>query len=122
MVKLIWGQEGQLCFESEEEYYYSLGLLCNSQWFNIVFEPNKLTNSWGNAFRIQCTNCPVTLPRAFQRALRSQMRINNNEYVTNLYNNHNFSYTGKYIEGDYATVRATVPLAYLEVFDEGYNQ
>lgn len=47
MSKLVWGQASQLTFADQEEYYYSLGLLCNSNWFNIVYEPNKLTNSWG---------------------------------------------------------------------------
>ena len=123
MAQLVWGQAGQLSFESQEEYYYSLGLLCNSNWFNIVYEPNRLTNSWGDAFRIQCGNCPVELPQAFQDALRTQMRINNNEYVENLYENHGFTYDGtKYIFGDYATVRTTVPATYLANFDEGYNQ
>lgn len=123
MARLVWGQAGQLSFANQQEYYYSLGLLCNSGWFNIVYEPNRLTNSWGDAFRIQCANCPVTLPQAFQNALRSQERINNNEYVENLYTNHNFIYDGtKYISGDYMSVRATVPAAYLADFDEGYNQ
>jgi hypothetical protein len=123
MAKLVWGQEGQLSFSNQHEYYYSLGLLCNSDWFNIVYEPNRLTNSWGDAFRIQCANCPVDLPQAFQNALRTQKRINNNEYVENLYKNHNFVYDGtKYISGDYTSVRETVPHAYLADFDEGYNQ
>lgn len=123
MAKLVWGQEGQLKFADQKEYYYALGLLCNSDWFNIVYEPNKLTNSWGDAFRIQCANCPVELPKAFQDALRSQKRINNNEYVENLYNNHGFLYDGtKYIHGEYQTVRATVPISYLAYFDEGFNQ
>lgn len=123
MAKLIWGKNEQLGFESQQEYYYSLGLLCRSEWFNIVYEPNKLTNSWEDAFRIQCAKCPVILPQAFQNALRSQDRINNNEYVENLYCNHDFEYDGnKYIHGNYATVRETVPPAYLVNFDEGYNQ
>ena len=123
MVKLLWGQAGQLRFADQEEYYFSLGLLCNSSWFNIVYEPNRLTNSWGDAFRIQCANCPVELPQAFQNALRSQYRINNNEYVENLYNNHNFVYDGvKYIHGDYHSVRTTVPKSYLKNFDAGYKQ
>jgi hypothetical protein len=123
MVQLEWGQARQLIFANPQEYYYSLGLLCNSDWFNIVYEPNRLTNSWGDAFRIQCANCPVVLPQAFQNALRSQERINNNEYVENLYTNHNFVYDGtKYISGDYTSVRATVPAAYLADFDEGYKQ
>lgn len=122
MAQLVWGQDGQLEFANQEEYYYSLGLLCNSDWFNIVYEPNRLTNSWGDAFRIQCTKCPVVLPQAFQKALRSQDRINNNAYVENLHTNHNFVYDGiKYISGDYASVRTTVPAEYLDDFDSGYN-
>lgn len=123
MAKLVWGKDGQLSFDNQEEYYYSLGLLCKSNWFHIVFEPNRLTNSWGDAFRIQCGNCPVDLPEAFQNASRSQQRINNNEYVENLHVNHNFEYDGtKYIRGNYKEVRKTVPEEYLEDFDAGYNQ
>lgn len=123
MARLVWGQAGQLQFADQEEYYYCLGLLCNSSWFNIVYEPNRLTNSWGDAFRIQCANCPVDLPQAFENALRSQSRINNNEYVENLYQNHDFDYGGgKYITGNYNKVRLTVPAAYVSCFDDGYNQ
>ena len=123
MAKLTWGQLDQLQFADQNEYYYALGLLCNSGWFNIVYEPNKLTNSWGDAYRIQCGKCPVALPGAFQDAIRTQSRINNNDYVENLYCNHNFHYDGgKYIYGDYAAVRTTVPSQYLASFDAGYNQ
>lgn len=123
MARLVWGQDGQLEFADQEEYYYSLGLLCNSDWFNIVYEPNKLTNSWEDAYRIQCAKCPVTLPQAFQDALRTQKRINNNEYVENLYTNHNFDFDGpKHIRGDYDDVRETVPDEYLADFDDGYYQ
>lgn len=123
MARLVWGQDGQLEFSDQEEYYYSLGLLCHSDWFNIVYEPNRLTNSWADAYRIQCSKCPVELPQAFQDALRSLDRINNNEYVENLYTNHNFIYDGtKYIYGNYEEVRETVPDKYLKDFDAGYNQ
>lgn len=123
MAQLDWGKFDQLSFEDQEEYYYSLGLLCNSNWFKIVYEPNKRTNSWTDAFRIQCANCPVPLPAAFKDALRTQKRINNNDYVENLYSNHMFDYNGgKYITGDYDKVRTTVPARYIASFDQGYNQ
>lgn len=92
MAKLVWGRDEQLQFADQGEYYYSLGLLCHPGRFNIVYEPNKLTNSWEDAYKIQCANCQVPLPQAFQDALRSQDRINNNEYVDNLFRNHNFKY------------------------------
>lgn len=123
MAQLDWGRDDQLSFADQEEYYYSLGLLCNSDWFSIVFEPNSITNSWTDAFRIQCARCPVKLPPAFRNALRTQYRINNNEYVENLYRHHMFDYDGeKYITGDYDKVRTTVPEKYLADFDEGYEQ
>ncbi len=125
MAKLVWGRDEQLQFADQGEYYYSLGLLCHPGRFNIVYEPNKLTNSWEDAYKIQCANCQVPLPQAFQDALRSQDRINNNEYVDNLFRNHNFKYKegdDKHIYGDYDDVRETVPDAYLEDFDEGYDQ
>lgn len=110
-------------FADQREYYYALGLLCNSDWFSIVYEPNRRTNSWEDAFRIQCGKCPVPLPQAFRDALRTQDRVNNNEYVENLYENHNFEYDGrKYISGNYDDVRETVPDAYLADFDAGYEQ
>lgn len=123
MARLEWGKYDQLSFEDEEEYYYSLGLLCNSDWFKIVYEPNSITNSWTDAFRIQCGRCPVKLPPAFKDALRTQDRINNNEYVENLYTNHGFDYDEeKYITGSYNKVRATVPQKYVGDFDKGYYQ
>lgn len=123
MARLDWGRDDQLSFADQEEYYYALGLLCNSDWFSIVYEPNSITNSWTDAFRIQCARCPVELPPAFKDALRTQRRINNNEYVENLYINHKFDYDGgKYITGDYNKVRTTVPKEYIADFDEGYDQ
>lgn len=125
MAKLVWGRDEQLQFADQGEYYYSLGLLCRPGRFNIVYEPNKLTNSWEDAYRIQCANCQVPLPQAFQDALRSQDRINNNEYVDNLFRNHNFKYKegdDKHIYGDYDDVRETVPDAYLKDFEKGYDQ
>ena len=123
MAQLIWGKAGQLRFENNEEYYYSLGLLCKSNWFSIVYEHNSQTNSWADAFRIQYSGCSIEkLPTGFRNALRTQQRINNNEYVENLYHNHNFCYDGnKYIYGDYNNVRSTVPEEYIQNFDLGYN-
>lgn len=124
MVKLIWGNDGQLNFKDEREYFYSLGMLCKNNEFNIVHEYNKLTNSWEDAYRIQCHNKDI-LTDAFRNALRTQNRINNNEYIENLLNNHNFEYMEKdhkHIIGNYSNVISTVPAQYHRDFDDGYNK
>lgn len=125
MAKLIWGNNGQLNFKDEREYFCSLGLLCKKNAFNIVYEHNKLTNSWEDAYRIQCPAYLIgILTDAFKNALRTQNRINNNEYIKNLIDNHNFEYTGngKYIIGDYLKVINTVPTQYRSDFTAGYNR
>ncbi len=48
--QLTWGQNEQLEFSDEEEYYYALGLLCLNSWFPITFqkEPKGLTVQYRN--------------------------------------------------------------------------
>lgn len=122
MINLEWGKNKQLSFSNPNEYFYSLGLLCHNEWFNIVYEQNKRTKSWTDAYRIECANCPKSkLSNAFINALRDNSRINNNEYVKNLLDNHKFDcLDGKHIYGDYIIVRTTVPRFYINDFNNGY--
>lgn len=118
--QLTWGQNEQLEFSDEEEYYYALGLLCLNSWFPITFQmdPKRLTVQ----YRIYCNGCPAEfMPRAFRRAETTGGIINNNEYVRNLCENHGFLKTGNKISGNYAVVRKTVPLEYRDAFDKGYE-
>lgn len=121
-MKLTWGKEGQLQFKNEKEYYESLGALCHDDKFHITYETNSKTNSWSDALRIKCnTN---NLSDAFSNARRDANRINCNEYVTNLYQNHNFNFDkkNKKLSGDYNKVRETVPKEYQGDFEKGYNR
>lgn len=120
----IWGKGGQLEFKDDNEYYEVLGELCHSDLFHITFETNIETNSWGNAFRIKCNVDKKQLTDAFKNSIRDANRINCNEYVTNLYQNHNFDFDkkNKKLYGDYDKVKKSIPDEFLDDFEKGYKK
>lgn len=123
MDKRYWGKNGQLQFESDYEYYKSLGALCRPGAFHISFETNSKTDSWGDAFRIRCTGNPDRMTDAFKHAAKSNSRINNNDYIENLVDQHDFTFNtaSKIVSGKYDDVKHTVPTQYHDAFDEGYH-
>ncbi|GEM_PF-199682 len=122
MIKLVYGKEGQLYFDNEREYYETLGALCNEKVFYISFEENSKTNSWSDAYRIRCKIGKDRLLEPLQRAVRDRNRINCNEYIKNLHDNHKFEYISeeKRLKGYYNEVIKTVPDKYVEAFNKGY--
>lgn len=123
MARLIWGKAQQLRFEDNYEYYWALGSLCRNGFYTITYETNSETESWSDAFRIKCLAGNGQLPNAFIKAMRNARRINCNDYVQNLYENHGFSFdvANKVLRGKYEEVRKTVPQEYIIAFDEGYQ-
>ena len=108
MAYLVWGKAKQLSFADQHEYYQALGSLCRRGSYTITFETNSQTESWGDAFI---------------NAMRNARRINCNDYVQNLYEQHDFDFdvANKVLHGDYNKVKRTVPTSYYEDFENGYN-
>lgn len=44
--QLVYGNEGQLCFDNKKQYYETVGALCNQDIFYITYEENKKTKSY----------------------------------------------------------------------------
>ena len=120
--QLEYGKDKQLKFASKDEYYKTVGALCNEDIFLITYEENKKTNSYSDAFRIKCRIDKDKLLDALKSALKTGNRINCNEFVEQLIQKHNFVFEAKTkrISGYYEKVIDTIPDKYVDVFREGY--
>lgn len=119
---LIYGNDGQLRFKDEEEYYEAVGTLCNDDIFLITYEENSKTNSYTDAYRIKCRIDKEKLMTPLRKAVRSGNRINCNQFVEQLINKHDFVWenNSKKIRGYYEKVVKTIPDRYVESFNRGY--
>lgn len=113
---------GTLNFNNENEYYVALGSFCNNKAFTISFEPNKLTGSYSDAYRMRKLATANKLIDPLEKAIRTGNRINSNSYVDNLIKNHNFVQNGKAIYGTLENVIKTVPKKYISEFMKGYTK
>lgn len=120
--KLEYGKDKQLKFASKDEYYKTVGALCNEDIFLITYEENSKTNSYSDARRIKCRIDKDKLLDALKNALKTGNRINCNEFVEQLIQKHNFVFDSntKRISGYYEKVIDTIPDKYVDVFREGY--
>ncbi len=122
MVKLVFGKDSQLKFHSEAEYYEALGSFCNTKAFTISLEFNKRTGSYSDAYRIRTLSAACNLIPPIATAIRSNGRINCNEYISSLIENHNFVANGSAICGVFDNVINTVPTQYAGAFIKGYKE
>lgn len=118
---LHWGCNPQLVFESENEYYRALGHLTNSKAYSISYEFNKKNGSYSDACRIHKLNAAVNIPQAFVNKMRTN-RINCNDYVENLKENHNFVQSGQVYTRNFDDVLSTVPEEYISDFLVGFKE
>ncbi len=89
-LKLIFGTEKQLEFADTKDFYMSFGMVCNPNIFTISYEMNKKNGSYSNAYRLRVlSSCRKLLTPSLEKAVRSQNRINCNEYVEYLIDNYN---------------------------------
>lgn len=119
---LHWGKHPQLVFESANEYYRALGHLTNAKAYSISYEDNKKNGSYSDAFRIHILSQATNIPRAFQKKITTNDRINCNQYVENLINNHNFIREGKQIYCLFENVIKSVPNEFVSDFSTGYSE
>lgn len=120
MVPMVFGQRNYLRFDSEEDYYEVIGYLANRN-SNYFISCEEYENKWGAEYRINfysIENMPQSLRNAISAGNNSYVaRLNNNEFIYNLINRHNFSVTGQQNLND---VLETIPTQYFESFNRGY--
>ncbi len=86
-----------------------------------MWEHNEQQGAWDSEGRIQFTVTPLPFSNNLRHTAgvgRVTSRVNCNEFVENLINNHSF------VVGDIQdtlAIRATIPTQYQHCFDNGYN-
>lgn len=119
---LNYGQKNQVSFANEYEYYYALGFLANDNHAELHWEHNENQGAWGSEGRIHCLVPQHKFPNNFNFTAgigRTYARINCNDYVKKLIDEHNFSYNG--YSNDLNNILSTVPEEYIDIFMNGYN-
>lgn len=121
MAQVEFGHQNRLIFNSEYDLYESIGFLASSKRTSLTWENNETSGAWGSEGRIHCNGdlsvYPVSLQNKFTAGVGSVLRrINCNEFVEFLANNHGFKLNNSHTV---ANVRATIPPTYLAYFDRG---
>lgn len=119
---LHWGKHPQLVFESVNEYYRALGHLTNGKAYSISYEYNKKNGSYSDACRIHILSQATNVPQAFENKRTTNGRINCNDYVNNLKENHNFVQSGNVFSCNFNDVLSTVPNEYITDFISGFEE
>lgn len=123
MYQPLFGSRNRMRFDSQNEYYETLGFLAKSDGsIGIMWEDNQVQGAWGSEGRIHCysnlNKFTPPLQRKFTkgRAKKVLHRINCNDFVIDIVNTHNFSMGSTQ---NTANIRATIPQQYLADFDRG---
>ena len=120
MYKSYFGRNGQVRFSCPEEYYELLGYLAKSDGSTaLTWENNEDQGAWGSEGRIHFNTrrLPTVGSLRFTAGNGSTFkRVNCNDFVEHLYKYHHFV-QGKY--QNQATIRSTIPAAYLPYFEKG---
>ncbi len=124
-MKLEWGNQNQLCFTNEEEYYMVLGIFANPKLARVYIEDNAKRGSFSDAKRLHIYSEAKrsNLPLALRNAMKAGGRINCNPYVDNLINNHGFILSGNVVVATLENVLKTIPkeeVKNVAAFMEGY--
>ena len=117
-----FGTRNQVQFNNEHEYYELLGYLAKSDGTtSLVWEHNEEQGAWDSEGRIQfnTSNRPYAATLSHTAGVgKIASRVNCNDFVQNLYDNHNFVNGGTQ---NVTAIRATIPEEYLADFDRGLN-
>ena len=119
---LHWGRKPQLIFANASEYYQALGHLTNPNAYSISYEYNKKNGSYSDACRIHILSSATNIPKAFEDKRTTNGRINCNEYVENLKENHNFVQSGNVFSCNFNDVLSTVPREHIADFIKGFEE
>ena len=117
----------KLRFQNENEYYETLGFLCNeNHYIRVYTESNERLGAWGSQGRLSISTNAIDIPAPLKKAFSEtpDSRISETKYVRNLQENHAFDIE----DGDYSKtvtfssindVIATVPEDFKEDFYRG---
>lgn len=124
-MELKWGNQGQLIFTNEEEYYMALGIFANPKLARVYIEDNAKRGSFSDANRLHIYSAAqrANLPQALKNAMKNGGRINCNPYVDNLIKNHGFVLSGNVVLATLENVLKTIPKEEIEniaAFMRGY--
>lgn len=124
-MELKWGNQGQLIFANEEEYYMALGIFANPKLARVYIEDNAKRGSFSDANRLHIYSVAqrANLPQALKNAMKDGGRINCNPYVDNLIKNHGFVLSGNIVMATLENVLKTIPNEEIEniaAFMRGY--
>jgi len=122
MYQTTFGTRNQVQFNNEHEYYELLGYLAKSDGTtSLVWEHNEEQGAWGSEGRIQFYTSErpyiVTLPHTAGVG-NIESRVNCNEFVQNLNEDHNFAYGDRQDED---AIRSTIPEDYIADFERGLS-
>jgi len=122
MYQSTFGTKNQIHFNDEHEYYELLGYLAKSdETTSLVWEHNEEQGAWGSEGRIQffTSNYPFSVTLPYTAGVgKIVSRVNCNEFIQNLNEDHNFVY-GK--RQDIGPIRRSIPEEYLIDFDRGLH-
>ena len=124
MYKQNFGKVNQIRFSNESEYYELLGFLAkNDNSTNLAWEDNDVKGTaWGKEGRIEFFRMPQNLNCYLKQTAGNGgsiiSRVNCNEFVQNIRNNHGFV-MGKI--QNIANVTATIPQPFIADFNRGQN-
>lgn len=123
MYKQSFGTNQQVQFANEHEFYSLLGYLAKSDGTtSIVWEHNENQGAWGSEGRIQIhtSNMPNIWNLSYTAGNGGNVlrRVNCNEFIANICNNHGFVVGGVQ---NIANIRNLVPVQYVADFDRGFN-
>lgn len=124
-MELHWGNQNQLSFANEEEYYMALGIFANPKLARVYIEDNAKRGSFSDANRLHIYSEAQrsNLPQALKNAMKDGGRINCNPYVNNLIKNHGFVLSGNVVVATLENVLETIPKEEIEniaAFMRGY--
>lgn len=132
MVELNWGNG--LVFDSEQEYYETLGFLCKEEeYIRVYVESNDKSGAWAAQGRMSLRNVSMdSLPESLKNAFEESVdgRISETKYINNLKANHYFTkvvdptgnnYTQRLYMQSLEDVLTTIPEEYESDFYRGYH-
>lgn len=116
-----FGSKGQVRFEDDNEFYFTLGFLAGSGDTEIHWEHNEEQGAWASEGRIPCNgdtdNYPKPLKRAFTAGnMGTKFRVNCNEYIEYIRDKHNFNLGNNQ---NIDSIKKTVPEKYRDEFNRG---
>ncbi|MCR4816125.1 MAG: hypothetical protein K5842_02935 [Bacteroidales bacterium] len=122
MYKQFFGKNNQIQFPNENGFYQFLGYLAKSDGSTrIVHENNQNQGAWGPEIRIHVLKPMPSGPWSVRETAGNGgiiSRINCNEFLENIINNHSFVIGNTQ---DVLQIRQTVPQQYLADFDAGLS-